>query len=117
VLLGTWLLFLTLAAHGTSTVPDWALLPALTLGAVAVLSPLAWGAVLGRLRSWRTVATSAPAGAGVLVFWYVVAMVSSNDPTADNAAGVGILLLGIPALVLVTLLLVIGGAVGAVFRR
>jgi len=44
-------------------------------------------------------------------------MVTSNDPSADNAAGVGIVLLGIPALVLVALLLVIGGAVGAVFRR
>jgi len=110
-------MFLTLAAHGTSTVPDWALRPALALGAGAVLSTLTWGAVLGRLRTWRMVAASAPAGAGVLAFWYVVAMVSSNDPTADNAAGVGVVMLGIPALVLVALLLVVGGAVGAAFRR
>lgn len=117
VLLGAWLLFLTLAARGTSTVPGWAVLPTIALGAVAVLSTLVWGAVLGKLRSWRTVATSAPAGAGVLALWYVVAMVSSNDPTADNAAGVGVVMLGIPALVLVALLLVVGGAVGAAFRR
>lgn len=116
VLLGAWLLFLTLAARGTSTVPGWAVLPTIALGAVAVLSTL-WGAVLGKLRSWRTVATSAPAGAGVLALWYLVAMASSNDPTADSAVGVGVVMLGIPALVLVALLLVVGGAVGAAFRR
>jgi hypothetical protein len=110
-------MFLTLAAHGTPTTPDWAFRPALALGAVAVLSTLGWGAVLGRLRSWLLIAASAPVGAGVLAFWYVVAMVYSNDPTADNAAGVGLVLLGIPALVLVALLLVVGGAVGAAFRR
>src|SRR6478609_1111108 len=42
VLLGAWLLFLTLAARGTSTVPAWAVLPTIALGAVAVLSTLVW---------------------------------------------------------------------------
>jgi hypothetical protein len=116
-LLGAWLLFLVIAARRSSTVPSWATLPALALGVIAVISTFAWGVVLGRLRSWRTIATSAPAGAGVLMFWYVLAMVSSNDPTADDAAAVGVVFLGLPALALVALLLVIGGGLGAIFRR
>lgn len=117
VLLGAWLAFLVIAAGGTSDLPDWAAAPTIVLAAIAVLATLGWGAVLGKLKAWRTLAKSAPVGAAVLCFWYVVAMISSNDPTADDAAGAGLVLLGVPALIVVVLLLGIGGGLAAGVRR
>lgn len=117
VLLGAWLAFLTIAADGRSDLPGWAAAPTIVLVAIAVLATLGWGAVLGQLSAWRTLAKSAPAGAAVLYFWYVVAMVSSNDPTADDAAAVGLVVLGVPAVIVVALLLGIGGGLAAGIRR
>ena len=117
LLLGAWLAFLTFAAGGTSDLPGWAAAPAIVLAAIAVLATLGWGAVLGKLKAWRVLAGSAPVGAAVFGFWYVVAMISSNDPTADDAAGVGLVILGVPVLVLVALLLGIGGGLAAGIRR
>jgi hypothetical protein len=58
-------------------------------------------------------------GTGVLTFWYVVSMIvfaAPADTTSDDAAAVGLIILGVPTLVVVTSLLVLGGAVGEALR-
>jgi hypothetical protein len=82
---------------------------------VAVLASLAWGYVLGFRRMWAHLGISALAGTGLLMLGYVVAMVttaSPQDDSADNAAGVGLVILSVPTLVVIGTLLAAGGGLG-----
>lgn len=89
------------------------------MAGVAIVATLVWGALLGYRRVWWLLLASASIGTWILAFGYVFSMIvlaDPADPTSDNGAAVGLIILGVPAFVVVTLLLVVGGTVGEVLR-
>jgi len=119
IVLGVWMPILIVVAHrigpdGTiSRTQGGAILAALGLAGTATL---VLGAHLGWVRKpWQLLAESM-LGTTVLLAWYVLAMAASSDPGADDAAGVGVIILTVPTWVLVFLLLVVGAGAGAVAR-
>jgi hypothetical protein len=87
------------------------------VGALAVLSSVGWGAVLALLRGWRWLGPSLLAGTWVLLAWYLVAVFTVNDPSSDNLAAVGLVIISVPTLLLVAVLLSVGFGIGAAYRR
>lgn len=89
------------------------------LGLTALLATLAYGALLGRHHRWRDIAVAALAGTLCFLACYVVLMVTAPDPdgTNDIAGGVGLVFLGPPTLLTLSILLGLGGAVGRVHHR
>jgi len=84
------------------------------LGGLAVVSTLLFGGCLGYGRRWREAGVASLAGAGMLLFWYAAVTLTAPDPTNqnDHAAGVGVVILAVPALLLVSLVLGQGAGVG-----
>ncbi|MGZ4473668.1 MAG: hypothetical protein ACXVXM_17025 [Nocardioidaceae bacterium] len=77
------------------------------------MSTVGCGLALALLRRWTWILVAAPVGTGVLLTWYVVAMLASPDPNADIEAGAGLVIIAVPTLALVSLLLMVGGGIGA----
>ena len=96
-------------AAGAKIDASWVLVIAL-LAAAGVLATVSWGFCLARYRRWADLAISAVVGAGVLLGWYVAAMISLAQPgeAADNEAGAGVAIFSLPALASVSILLGIG---------
>ncbi|MCW2938557.1 MAG: hypothetical protein JWN00_1542 [Actinomycetia bacterium] len=85
------------------------------LAGLGVAFTVGWGALLGRRRAWLQLVASVALGAGLLLFWYVYAMIvlaGPADATADNAAGAGVAILAVPSAVVIALLLMLGCGVG-----
>ena len=91
---------------------------AVALGVLAILSTLIFGGLLGFRRLWKRTLHAALWGTGTLVVAYVLAMVTAPDPTGtnDDAAAVGLIILGIPAALVLTLLLLAGASFGRSIR-
>jgi hypothetical protein len=78
-----------------------------------------WGFSLGWHRAWWAAVASIPVGTWMLLSWYACALFSMADPndyTVDNAAGAGAAMLAVPTAAAVTVLLALGGGLGAVLR-
>lgn len=89
-------------------------------GAVATICTLLLGGVLGWTRRWRHGVALTVAGTAVLLVSYGLAMVAfadSNDTTADNAAGAGVVILTVPTMAIVAALLAVGFGVGYLLNR
>ncbi len=89
-------------------------------GGIALGMTVVVGFLLGRRGWWRHLGLAVLGGTGALLFWYVVAMIAfadPNDPTADNAAAVGVIIFAIPTLLIIALLLGVGAGLGRLSRR
>jgi hypothetical protein len=110
-MIGAWEPAVTIVVAVSHNVTSAATLVGATLAAVGVLATAVWGFLLAGQRLWWQLLVSAPVGAGVLLFWYVVAMVvlaSPGDDTADTAAGAGVVILSMPTIAVVSLGLGLG---------
>jgi hypothetical protein len=89
------------------------------LGSANVLGTLIFGGLLGRNGRWREIWLAAGIGTACLAAAYVVLMVTASDPynLSDASAGEGLLILGLPTLLLVTALLAAGGGIGRLTRK
>ena len=89
-------------------------------GGIGALSTVVVGYLLGVRRLWRHLLVSLGAGTIAMLCWYVVAMVAfapSNDTSSDNAAGAGVVILGIPTLLLIGIFLALGAGAGRLRMR
>jgi hypothetical protein len=119
-----WLVSLTLwmpiglAAMRDHT-PGWDVLGVLFVAALLLPIPstLAWGAHLGRASRWVIAAVSVPVGAVALGCAYVLAFILGPDSNADQEAGAGVVLLGIPSLLGLGVLVAAGAGIGVAWRR
>jgi hypothetical protein len=95
------------------------LLVIVMVASVVLLATVGFGMALGYGGRWLQVGVAALAGTATLAFWYVAAMISTASPDsgADNAAGAGVVILGLPVLAALTLLLYLGATMGWLLRR
>jgi hypothetical protein len=90
-----------------------------SLGTVSIVATLAYGSLLGRHGRWRDVAIATLFGTATLAVCYIALMATTApDPTntSDIGTGAGLVILGLPALLLVAALLGLGGVVGRLTR-
>lgn len=82
----------------------------LALVAVAVAGLLVCGYLLGRDRRWSYACILSAYVTGLMATLYVAAMLTGPDPdgTNDNAAGMGLAILGLPTLAVVFALVALG---------
>ncbi len=76
------------------------------------------GFQLGREGRWLQTAWVAALGTGTLVLWYGTLMTSDqSDPSADNAAGAGVAIMGLPTFAALLALLATGGGAAKGIER
>lgn len=78
--------------------------------AAAVAATVLKGAVLGVHRLWWGIPAAAVTGVGLLAGAYIAAFVilQPNNPGSDNAAGAGVVILGVPTFVVLLALIAAG---------
>lgn len=82
---------------------------------ISMLSTLLYGYSVGRRRLWRKrIGPDSLASTLVILFCYVLTMiiVNLNDPTASNAAAVGIILFAVPIACVFAVVISIGAGIG-----
>jgi hypothetical protein len=84
----------------------------IVLAIVGVLATVTFGALVALHHAWTVIPIASIFGTMVLVFWYVIAFVAlePSNPQADNQAGAGVAILGIPTFAAIAMLLVVGAA-------
>ena len=113
ILLGSWAPVLLVLAHADRLTTSGKQLVVL-LACVSVLSTVGFGLVLAQRRRWAEVVIAAVLGTGVLAVWYVVAMLANPQPDGaeDIAAGAGLAIFALPALLVVLAMLAAGCLAG-----
>lgn len=90
--------------------------PFVVFGALFVVSVLV-AAPIGfvlRAHRWADLLLWAAIAMVAMAFWYVVMMIASTDPTSDDTAAVGVVLMGVPLWALLVLLLLAGWGLGRI---
>lgn len=91
------------------------------IGALAVpaLSTIIFGFMLSLRRLWKKSLSSVAWGTSAVMLCYAIAMVvlNPNDPTADNAAAVGIGIFILPTAGVLAILLLVGEGIGIAFTK
>jgi ABC-type Na+ efflux pump permease subunit len=89
------------------------------LAALGMLTTIWFGGWLAAQRRWTQLLIAPVLGCCALVFWYVIAfsILQPNDPQADNEAGAGVAILGVPTFVLIAALLGLGAGGVAIWHR
>ena len=106
-----------LVGLGTTNVAVWVTTLS-AAGGISVGSGIATGYVLARDGTGRLLPRAALAGTGVLMACYVASFIfGSGDQNADNEAGAGIAILGLPTLAATATILGLGWIAGRLTRR
>jgi ABC-type transport system involved in multi-copper enzyme maturation permease subunit len=85
------------------------------VGIISLLTTLLYGYSVGRRRLWKArILFDTLAGTAVVLFCYILAMIipNTNDPTASNAAAVGLFILAVPVACSLALVLSVGAGIG-----
>ncbi|MFE0458741.1 hypothetical protein ACFW1A_05695 [Kitasatospora sp. NPDC058965] len=121
MLLVAWLpaMYALVPANG-STLGNAELIKLAWVAGAGLAGTILWGGLLGFRRAWSVAALSAPASTALLMCCYVLVMLlgpSSGGGGAsadnDNAAGAGVVFLGVPTLLLMAVLLAVGAGAGS----
>jgi hypothetical protein len=90
------------------------------LALLFVLAPIAtvvYGGFLATRRAWFDLRIAPLVGGAITVAGYWLAMVSSQSPGSDDGAAVGVVILGVPMLIVIALLLAVGAGAVTLTRR
>ena len=96
-------------ADDPSTTPGWPLWTLAALGVVLVILMPVAGFIAGRSpRAFPRIAVAAGVIWGSLMVGYALSMTASSGPASDDAAGAGLVILGIPTAFVVASLVGVG---------